>query len=312
MAKSSPHTQKKEKRPKIAVSPRRINASTLRKLIADIPKRGERGYINDVISGLRLSAYIFQEFLGPEWVEYYIANKGLLQGSTYFGNPDLFPLRSQNLAEMLLNLQDVPGIVGCIKLLAGGQIEAAYAELEAAKYLVMAGVRFEINEASGTRKSDYDLKVWFQNGEVGCAETKCKSEGNPLREETVINSLIKARKQLPSDLPLVIFMKIPEDWNSNQSMDHCIRPAVNKYLQGSDTVVAVELFESKFQMISPIAAEQSFTGVEVINAHHKFDNGKSWSLIGSVPPATNLPLPFWWRGIPVLVNPSVNPRLFSG
>jgi hypothetical protein len=272
MAKISPHPQKKDKRPKIAVSPRRIHASTLRELIADVQKQGERGYISDLVSGLRLSADIFHEFLGHEWVKYYIANKGLLQGSTYFGKSDIFYLRIQTLAEMLLNLQDVPGFVGCLKLLAGGQIEAAYAELEAAKYLVMAGVRFEINKASGRKKSDYDLKVWFQNGEIGCAETKCKSEGNPLREETVLNSLTQARKQLPDNFPGVIFMKIPEDWNSNQDMGDCIRPAVNKFLRGSETVVAVELFESKYQMIAPTAVEESFTGVEVINSHHKFDN----------------------------------------
>jgi hypothetical protein len=80
---------------------------------------------------------------------------------------------------MLLNLQDAPGIMGCLKLLAEGQIEAAYAELEAVKYLVMAGVRFEINKASGMRKSDYDLKVWFQNGRLGAQKPNANQKGIP-------------------------------------------------------------------------------------------------------------------------------------
>jgi hypothetical protein len=212
------------------------------------------------------------------------------------------------LAEMLLNFQDSPGFVGCLELLARGDIESAFAELEVGKLLSMVGVKFSFNPRTLGTKADYDLIVVFRNGEKGFAETKCAAERGPFRESRVLNPLRKARSQLPDDGPVVIFMKIPEEWATREEFGEKMNAAIKRFFRGTGAVVAVELFATGFRFNWTVAAP-AVAGVEIINGHHRFDTTKDWSLIGPIPPNTPSVPPSWWKSIPALIDPSVDPRL---
>jgi hypothetical protein len=254
-----------------ALRPYRIKPTLLREMVRAVhhpaPPLGKP--LHMIEAGFRLSAGIILDFLGPDWVNHYLTYKGLMLASTYFGSEDRFLIRVTMLAEMLLNLQDVPGFRGCLRLLADGNIESAFAELEVARLLVMCGVRFGFNERLSQTKTDYDLNIVFRNGEHGCAETKCKYEDTQLSESTIFNSLHDARRQLPNDRPAAIFVKVPEIWLGKQEFQQHTNAAVKRFFRETTTVVAVELFATGFVSRGSVA-EQILSGTEVLSQHHDF------------------------------------------
>ena len=101
------------------------------------------------------------------------------------------------LAEMLFNLQGIPGFGSCIVQMARGQIEAAYAELETGKWLLVHEVPFEFNIPKAKKGEDYDLNIIYPDV-IACADTKCKFETTAVSADSIHDSLEQARSQLPS------------------------------------------------------------------------------------------------------------------
>ena len=182
--------------------------------------------------------------MGPDWIDHYVTRLGLDFNSYLGADLDTFNLRMITLAELLLNMQDVKGFSECLSLLVDGRLEAAFAELDVGRVLSYSNVRFGFNVRTGQLKSDYDLNVFFRNGERGCAETKCKIEGKTITAKSVLNTLQHARKQLPNDEPGVIFLRMPEAWMRNIKAEEDITPAVKGFMRGTRTVVAVEIFST--------------------------------------------------------------------
>lgn len=261
-----------------------------------------------------VALYILIELLGSQWATDHLTfhndEQFLKSKSKEFRDIDSFFLRVMSLAEMLLNLQDIAGFSGCLELLARGDIESAFAELEVGKLLSMRGVRFSFNKRTLVAKADFDLIVFFQNGDQGFAETKCKAEQGPLTEQSIRNSLRQARSQLPNDGPGIIFMKIPEVWIAREDFSQTVNRAIRRFLGDTCSIVAVELFATGFQITSYGVAEPLIAGVEVINQRHRFDPSRDWSLLGTIQPGTALVPPSWWKSIPALVDRSIDPRRF--
>jgi hypothetical protein len=104
------------------------------------------------------------------------------------------------LAEMILNLQDMPGFGACINQMHDrDQIESTYAELEIARLLyTQSDVTFAFRQPTGIKKYDYDLTITYEDSVVCCAETKCKAEETEITLDTIERSFNKARAQMPS------------------------------------------------------------------------------------------------------------------
>jgi hypothetical protein len=170
--------------------------------------------------------------------------------------------------------------------------------------------KFNFNKRRHIPKDDYDLNVVFRNGKNGCAETKCKYENTILGENTILYSRRDARKQLPDDRPGVVFVKVPENWLRDENFRTHINAAVKKFLRGTKTVVAVELFATDFAGNGTVP-EHIVRGVEVMNEHHQFDTNIDWSLIGTLSPGPHSAPP-WWRHVEALIDPRIDPRSLSG
>jgi hypothetical protein len=291
---------------KDALRPYRISLPTLRKMVREVNSPRHPPPMNRTEASFRLSALILLDFMGAEWLDHYVTHKGLLLESTYFGKDDLFYDRIVGLAEMMLNLQDVPGFKGCLSTMAG-DIESGYAELEVGKFLSWFGAKFKFNQPIRQPKSDFDFHVVFKNGCAGYGEIKSKRESGPLTKMGVYNILRIARDQFPNDKPAVVFLKLPESWADVENRK-TIDEQVYKFLRGTQTVVAVELFITGFRVEGTVA-DTIISGVEVLNRRHKFDLSLDWSLIGNVArePTGYIP-PTWWRSIHGLIDPAVDPR----
>jgi hypothetical protein len=307
MANNDPKKIRQSKRPKMNIPRSRIRISDIRGYLREEPPPQLSGYLGKIERDFQAAAYILVELLGPDWIDYYVSNRGLIKSAGYFGNTEEFFLRVGSLADMLFNLQDVTGFRGCLELLASGQIEPALAELEVAKYLSFFGTRFRFNERTGQTKKDYDLVVYFPNGEEGIAETKFKIEGTPLREKTILHSLGRARSQMSGDRPSVIFMKVQQDWIANPRFDETVTAAIGQFFGLSKSVVAVEVFATTHET-TRFTATPVVSGVEYLNGNHRFDATKSWALIGKIPAGTETRAPPWWKSISEIVDRSLDQR----
>jgi hypothetical protein len=168
------------------------------------------------IKAYHVGRYVLADVFGLEWLNDNIAPSSI---STFFvnnfANADesaTHSIRVINLAEMLFNLQWIPGYAECIaqfKTTEQKQIESAYAELDIARLLTIYNHRFAFNVRQNMKGSDFDLLITCPNGVEVCAETKCKLEETTFTEKTLKDVLEHARAQnLPSSRPGIIFVKL--------------------------------------------------------------------------------------------------------
>lgn len=146
--------------------------------------------------------------------------------------------RVERLAELLYNLQGVPGIEARRAGIKQGAVESTYAELEFAGHFFRRGIRVRFLDRSGVKGNDYD----FDAGEgfaAVCCEVKCKLESTDLGENTIINALDAARKQTPADRAAIIGLKIPEPWIREPVLREMFESALVSFFRNSGRVVAV-------------------------------------------------------------------------
>ena len=123
-----------------------------------------------------------------------------------------------DLAEVVYNLQTVPGFDNCIARMREGDIEGTAAELDLGRMLYLNQVPFRYVVPQGVKGKDYDAEILFPDGVVACADAKCALEITGLKAKAIFNKLEKARKQLPADQPGIIFVKMPPHWMAAPSL----------------------------------------------------------------------------------------------
>lgn len=157
---------------------------------------------------------------------------------------NLFLTRVIQFAEMLLNLQFVPGFQEVIERIKNETIEPYFAELEVGKLLLMHHIPFRYVQATGRRGESYDIEFLF-NGRPVFGDTKCKLESSQPNERSIFNTLQSSRSQLPKSGPGVFFVKIPQSWNDIWTDDQLIQKlqsAADQFLRGTGRVDAVIFF----------------------------------------------------------------------
>jgi hypothetical protein len=126
--------------------------------------------------------------------------------------------RVMDPAEVIYNLQPVPGFDECITRMRAGDIEGTYAELDFGRMLYLNKVPFRFVVPQGTTGRDYDIEIEYPNGTIASADAKCKIEGTDFSSNTIENTLKKARKQLPDSMPGIVFVKVPPALDSRREL----------------------------------------------------------------------------------------------
>jgi hypothetical protein len=139
-------------------------------------------------------------FLGSEWVEKHVISdvgkKGFL--SVKEEDPikrEISFFRVMDLAELLHNLQYVPGFDECIFRMRQGDIEGTLAELNVARMLFLNKVPFRFVIPQGVKKKDYDFDILCPNGQVACADAKCKID-ETISSENGIRNVLRAPRTM--------------------------------------------------------------------------------------------------------------------
>jgi hypothetical protein len=218
-----------------------------------------------------LAGSIVRHFLGSNWVQLHISAR--TSPTNFFRNSreteeaaNVGLNRLVDLGEMMFNLQDVENFDCCISQFKDARhIEAIVADLEVGKVLRILGVPFRFVKPCGTTGTDYDLELMLANGLRAFCDTKCKLESTDVSQETVLNSLVTARKQLPKDCPGIVFLKLPESWYNPAARD-LVEIAVDKFFRTTRRVIAVKIFFNIITMREE-GVERSIRTKEFSNSH---------------------------------------------
>jgi hypothetical protein len=247
-------------------------------------------------ASVHLGLAVLMHMLGENWIYNYVAQEAKFQNlltlTSAVGEIEAGrQLRLVDLAEMLFNLQNVPGFDGCAERLKAGDIEATLAELDLGRFLYLHSVSFRYVVPISKKGSDYDVEITYQNGVVACADAKWKVDG-AFNARTIENSLETAREQLPKDRPGIVFIKHPSSWAKGHFDE--MRELTAKFFRRTERIVSVKYYVQPFDRRGDNLVHQHGY-VEFSNPRTRFGNNINWDLFSGV--LENFKLPAHWQRI---------------
>jgi hypothetical protein len=246
-----------------------------------------------------LAVAVLKYFFNAEWVERYIGVGQKEPSFLRLTATDKDEIQSQisafrivDLAEILLNLQGIPGLEICLERMRREQIEATYAELDFGRMLYLSGINFRYVRPQQTKGRDYDIEIVLADGRVVCADAKCKIDTTEFSERTVSNSLQEARKQFPENRPSMIFLKVPARWLRQDQIWKSLVDIAMSFFQTTGRIVSVKFYISEATYKNGmIKYDQMFR--EVSNPLNRFAKNRNWDLFAEPNPKGG------WSTVPV-------------
>ncbi|UWU66105.1 hypothetical protein [Bradyrhizobium sp. NC92] len=240
---------------------------------------------------------VIMHMLGEKWMHHYVSQEAkfpnMLTLTSSGGEIEAArQLRLGDLAEVLFNLQNVPGFDECVERLKAGDIEATLAELDLGRFLYLHSVTFRYVVPISKKGSDYDVEITYPNGVTACADAKCKVEGE-FNARTIEHSLETARKQLPKDKPGIVFVKHPAAWAKENFAE--LRDLTHKFFRRTKRIVSVVFYVQPFERRGDQLLHQH-GHAEFSNPGTRFGNNIDWNLF-PVGYLKNLQVPDHWQQI---------------
>jgi hypothetical protein len=279
-------------------APQRIDVNDLHNVIAKLPREMQDDDGGRIIG---VANSVIGHFLGRDWFDAHIRHdvpkpSFLRLDFSSDKRREFTVFRVIELAENLFNLQNVEGFDACIEQMkaAAEKIESSCAELDFGRFLYIHDVGFRFVVPQQRRGNDYDFEVTYPDGLTVPADAKCKFENTD--PESVRNSLIKARKQLPKDRAGMIFVKIPQSWIEEVEVAKALVSVANDFLRHTDRVVSVKFYVSQLEAINNRILHRHGLR-EVTNVNSRHHAGRNWDLFTNyyVPPSWNGMPPKWQR-----------------
>jgi hypothetical protein len=172
---------------------------------------------------------VLRIMVGNEWTNqslfkmHSVLEKRNVDAFEFFGSENHGPQwgnRITRFAEWLFNLKNVPNLRNVIADIRSGELLSRIAELEVGRHLLSRGIKFEYVLPSGNKGLDFDIRI-TDPLTVNC-EIKHKIESTEFSENTLINTLRDAGRQLPKDTPAIIFIKFPEKWLAHNELKNIL------------------------------------------------------------------------------------------
>jgi len=221
---------------------------------------------------------VIKEFLGEEWVVKNLASGGAgffaldISDESTSEDRERGSQRAYHLAELMLNLQTVEGFDERVRNLLTGdpsQMESTFAEMQVAAIIDQNDLPFRFVVSGPIRGTSYDIDVFKQGMQIH-VEAKCKLESTDFDNDTVLNSLHQARKQLPKEKPGVIFVKMPQAWvDSGKLIRSDLQEITSRFLRQTTRVVSV-IFYVQFVTIESGRLRERHICHEFENANSAF------------------------------------------
>jgi hypothetical protein len=246
-----------------------------------------------------IAATVLRVFVGDAWCDNNLrgaegADPHLVPRSPSSTDRMRIQARIVALAELVFNLQNVPGARQRFHRLKNDSVETAVADLEAARLLTLSEICFRFVPEQQKKGKDYDIELTLEDGGPICCESKCKVEATTISKTSLLNSLKKAARQLPNALPGVVFVKVPETWISDPNMRVTAETALAEFFRNTGRIVEVIFHWEEWQRLEagPLLRLASFR--EEVNENSRFYRP---SLVNFLRPFSPLWRPPTWRGL---------------
>jgi hypothetical protein len=275
--------------------PSRITLRMLHDTLAALPPEVRE---NKATDSFLLAAAILKHYFSQEWLDTNLNKPGFLQiNECDQSSKDLSALRMIDLAEVIYNLQLVLGFDDCIARMKAGDIEGTFAELDLGRMLFLNSVSFRYVVPQGVKGKDYDVEVIYPDGVIACADAKCALENTDLREKAIANKLEKARQQLPSDQPGIIFVKTPPKWMEESKFLSMVVETTKALFRRSQRIVSVKFYVSP-NSIEGGYIKQQRAYKEMSNLNTRFGPPRNWDLFRKFdPPPEANGMPSHWQRV---------------
>jgi hypothetical protein len=274
---------------------RRLAAITEHELLKAIASFPSDVRENDSKRSFVLALWVVKYFFGQEWIDEHISPErtraGFLRvplGESADTQTRTFKL--VDFAELLFNLQAVPGLDICIDRMRRGVIEPTLAELDLGRMLYCGNLDFRFVEPQQQKGLDYDIEITLPDGTVVCADAKCKIEATDFSVDGVRRSLEKARTQFPKDRPSIIFMKVPYRWFEEPNYGISLNSIAEAFLRGTGRIVSVKFYVSHIDYRDK-ALRHVHGFKEISNPNNRFE-ARDWDMFAEPPAKSD------WNGMP--------------
>lgn len=234
------------------------------------------------MTSMYVAMSVLRELIGERWLETYIVYGAKKKNVLTLIEADpasetAGQLRLMDLAEMMYNLQPVPGFFDCLDRMREGEIEGVLAELNLGRMLYWHGIPLRYVERTGRQGDDYDMVFQFPNGMYRCADAKCKVNGRRFSAKSLENTLKKGRGQLPKDKPGVLFVKHPTVWLDEPDFVERLRDIAYDFLRTTERVVSVKYYVEPITLVDGFA-HQRLGFKEFSKTKTQFGDDINWDL----------------------------------
>jgi hypothetical protein len=117
-----------------------------------------------------------------------------------------------NLAEMLINLQDIENFQVVLDHLRLDQLESAICELQSGMILKQEGIPFRYIDPLTISGPSPDIELTLSDGTRIGAEITCKSDSTDMTEGTITRGLKHGSSKFAKGDKGMIIMRVPQSW----------------------------------------------------------------------------------------------------
>jgi len=272
-----------------------VNVERLKGMVHNDLKQFADKYLEGNLQGCEqyiVAVDILEKYFGFKWIEKHILDE---PSNGFFGREITGETGSRvvmrkviNLAEFLINLAAKENIETNLHMIASGEIEASYAELEVAKLLMTRNVNFHFVKPS-IKGESFDLLIDAPFASQVCTDTKCKLETGDFSVKGILHSLKQATKRnLPKDRPGAIFLKIPPEWQSSPTIWAEIQNVCKDFLKQHLRLVSITIFASHMLPTGDMLRFW-FAIVEITSHIHRFNPRMNWKFFDGKNPLNSTP-----------------------
>jgi hypothetical protein len=144
--------------------------------------------------------------------------------------PWTYSARLFSVADALFQLREIEGFDALCERALKGDMRTFFAELYAARVFHSAGYVVSTRPEMGIKKYDYDFTITMDFRRTNVEVTSIA--GKEYSSKSVIHALREERKQLPEDVPAVIFATVPSNWFDDPAMDTLLLSDIDKFFYG--------------------------------------------------------------------------------
>ncbi len=199
-----------------------------------------------------ISEYLIEEALGTAWMEKNLSldaprTAPLNQKLDQFARDLDHHMTCTRLGHMLYLLKDSPGFDKLLADAATRDFEPVFFEMYAAALLKENGYPVRFVSPTGQKGQDYDLQVEV-GGTLAAVEVKTRRNGLVKDVTTLSNTLKKAKKQLPDDIPSIICIALSTEYlDSGRHAEEEIEKVIDAFLRGTKQISGVLAFWNSWQ-----------------------------------------------------------------